>query len=84
MTWTQDLKAHLYQFADDTKLGGTVDSLEGREALQRDVGKLMKFNQGKCWILHLAWGDCGYMDWLGSEMLENSPGEMDLGVLVSD
>lgn len=39
MTWTQDLKVHLHQFADDTKLEGAVASLEGREALQRDIGK---------------------------------------------
>lgn len=70
MTWTQDLKIHLHQFVDDTKLGGTVDTLEGREVLQRDVGKLetwvitncMKVNQGKRWILHLEWGNCGCTD----------------------
>jgi len=73
-------------FADDTKLGGAVDSCEVREALQRDLDRLeswavascMKLNE--CWILHPGRGSPGYMCKLGDERLESSPTERDLGV----
>ena len=78
------------KFADNTKLGGAVDSLEGREALQRDLGRLeswaitnrMKFNKSKCWILHLGQGNPGYTYKLRDERLESSPADRDLGVWV--
>ncbi|KAJ7406072.1 hypothetical protein WISP_136184 [Willisornis vidua] len=78
------------QFGDDTELGGGVDSLKDREALQRDLDKLenwattnhVKFKKGKCWILHLEWGNPGCSHRLGNEMLESSAMERDLGVLV--
>ena len=66
------------KFADDTKLGGAVDSLEGQEAWQRDLGRLeywamingMKFNKSKCWVLHLGWSDAGHKYKLGKEWLQ--------------
>ncbi|GAB0175708.1 mitochondrial enolase superfamily member 1 [Grus japonensis] len=67
-----------------------VDSIEGGEALQRDLDRLenwaitsrMRFNKGKCWILHLGRGNSSYTYRLGDETLETSHAERDLGVLV--
>ena len=56
------IKCTISKFADDTKLGGVVDSPEGQEALWMDPDRLehcvmiygMKFNKSKCQILHLG------------------------------
>jgi len=42
----------------------------------------MKFNESKCWILHLGWGRSGYENILVDEWLENSPVERHMGVVV--
>jgi len=82
------------KFADDTKLGpspspSSVDSLEGQEALQRDLEQLehwemingTKFNKSKCQILHLGQSNAGHRYKFGEEWLENSLAEKDLVVL---
>ncbi|PKU37373.1 rna-directed dna polymerase from mobile element jockey-like [Limosa lapponica baueri] len=79
------------KFTDDAKLGSDVDSLEGQDALQRDLDRLehwavineIKFNKSKCQILHLGWSNDGHNYKLGEEWLESSPAERDLKVLVN-
>jgi len=69
------------KLANDTNLGGAVESLKGREVLQRDLHRLenwvitncMKFNKSKCQILHLGQSNPGYTYKLEDKRLQSSP-----------
>ena len=65
----------LGKFAEDTKLSGAVDSLEGRDAIQRNCDRLeewahvylMKFHKAKCKVPHLGQGNPQYQYRLGDK-----------------
>jgi len=88
----EELECTISKFSDDTKLGGVVDTPAGCAAIQRDLDRLdswaernlMKFNKGKCMVLHLGRNNPMHQYRLRADLLESRSVERDLSVLVDN
>jgi hypothetical protein len=82
----------LRKFADDTKLGQTVEKDEDRARLQEALDKLcswadkwgMAFNVAKCKVMHMGSRNPGFSYTMNNQALESTAEERDIGVIISD
>ena len=79
------------KFADDTKIGQTVETVEEVEQLQRALDGLcgwaedwcMQFNVSKCKVMHFGHGNRQHVYSMNGVPLEKTMEEKDVGVTVS-
>ena len=80
------------KFADDTKVAQKIANETDRDLLQNCLNHLeawgkawgMKFNTGKCHVLHMGRTNPKYHYTLGNEELASVEEERDLGVIIED
>ncbi|KAJ7411486.1 hypothetical protein BTVI_49477 [Pitangus sulphuratus] len=86
----REIEHILCKFRDGTRLGGSVDLLERRKTLQRDLGSLGQRDEGNCmrikrgkkgWVLPLETINPSHHHKLGEEWLESCSAERGLEVL---
>jgi len=73
-------------------LSGAVGTLEGRDAIQRDLDRLeeraplnlMKFNKARYKILHMGQDNHQRQYRLSDEWIKSRPLEKDLGIMVGE
>ncbi|GAB0181753.1 hypothetical protein GRJ2_000640600 [Grus japonensis] len=90
--WTVGSSAPSASFLTTPTYVGAVDTLDGRDAIQRDPDRLerwacvnrMKFNKAKCKVLHVGRHNPKHNYRLGREWIESSLEEKDLGVLIDE
>ena len=82
----------LRKFADDTKLGKIILTVEDGKVLQDCLDKLvdwadkwgMKFNTGKCKVMHIGTSNQEIQYNMGGAVLGTTDTERDIGVLVAN
>ncbi|MCP4269716.1 MAG: hypothetical protein GY777_29780, partial [Candidatus Brocadiaceae bacterium] len=85
------VNSSISKFADDTKIGRVINSVEDKRALQMDLDVLhewankwqMEFNVNKCKVLHMGRTAEDSIYKLDNLDISNSACEKDLGVMVS-
>ncbi|KAF4790389.1 hypothetical protein TURU_140684 [Turdus rufiventris] len=83
------IECTISKFADNTKLWGQLDTLEGRDVMQRHLDRLDKwacvnlinFNTAKCKDVCLGQGNTKHKYRLDGEWIESCPLEKDVEVL---
>ncbi|KAJ7400834.1 rna-directed dna polymerase from mobile element jockey-like [Pitangus sulphuratus] len=86
----EGIKCTISKFVDDTKMGGSVNLVKGRRALQKDLDRLdrgaksngRRFNKTNYQVLHFGHNNPVEHYRLETEWLDNGQAERDLGVPI--